>query len=198
MEAPGAIGSSRLTGAGPLRTIAVVVLTAIVIGAVAFWVDNPFADDGVTGLSLSGAVAAAPPRPGEVPPDFSMATTDGRTVTLSDYAGQPVWLTFGASWCPDCRAEAPDLEAAYQRYRDQGLVLLAVFQEDVTSAADYAARVGLTFTMGVDPDTRIASGYDIVGIPTHVFIGRDGRVQAFRVGSLKPDDIDRYLRALLG
>jgi cytochrome c biogenesis protein CcmG/thiol:disulfide interchange protein DsbE len=198
MEAPEVILGSRPGRAGMLRTIAVVILTAVVIGAVAFWVDNPFADDGVTGLSLSGAVAASPPRPGEVPPDFSMATTDGRTVSLSDYAGQPVWLTFGASWCPDCRAEAPDLEAAYQQYRDQGLVLLAVFQEDVTSAADYATRVGLTFTLGVDPDTRIASGYDILGIPTHVFIGRDGRVQAFRVGGLKPDDIDRYLRALLG
>lgn len=198
MEAPGITRAPRLAAAGPLRTIAIVAITAVVIGVVAFWVDNPLADDGVSGLSLSGAIAAAPPRPGEVPPDFSMATTDGGTVRLSDYAGQPVWLTFGASWCPDCRAEAPDLEAAYQRYRDQGLVLLAVFQEDVSSATDYATRVGLTFTLGVDPDTRIASSYDVLGIPTHVFIGRDGRVQALRVGGLKPDDIDRYLKALLG
>lgn len=181
---------------GSLRTVVVVAVTALAIGAVAFVIDQPTAS-GVTSLQLSGLVAAAPPKPGEVPPDFAVATTDGRTVRLSDLKGQPVWINFGASWCRDCRAEAPDLEAAYQKYKAQGLVLLAVFQEDVSSASDYARRVGLSFTMGVDPDTSIASRYDVLGIPTHVFIGRDGKVDAFRIGALKPDDIDRYVQDIL-
>ncbi len=180
-----------------VRTVVVVVVTVVAIAAAAFIVDNPFADE-VTDLSLTGAVAAAPPGPGDVPPAFSLTTIDGQTVRLSDYAGQPLWLTFGASWCSECRAEAPDLQVAQERYRDQGLVILAVFQEDASSAAAYAARAGLTFTIAVDPDTRVASRYDILGIPTHVFIGADGVVRAFRVGALKPDDIDRYVTDLLG
>ena len=182
---------------GVVQTIAVVAITAIVIGAVAFIVDRPTEASGVTGLTLSGAIAARPPAVGETPPDFGVATTDGRMVSLGDYAGHPVWLTFGASWCAQCRAEAPDIEAAYQRYAARGLVVLAVFQEDVSSAKEYAARVGLTFTLGVDPDTAIASRYDILGIPTHVFIGRNGKVEAFRIGGLKPDDMDRYLSSIL-
>jgi cytochrome c biogenesis protein CcmG, thiol:disulfide interchange protein DsbE len=198
MEAVGAAGPRGAGIPGRLRTVAVVAVTVVIIGAVAFWIDNPLAGDGVTGLSLSGAVAAAPPRPGEVPPTFALMTTDGETVHLSDFAGHPVWLTFGASWCSECRAEAADLEAAYQRYREQGLVILAVFQEDRASAADYAERVGLTFPVAVDPDTAVASRYDVVGIPTHVFIGADGVVRVFRVGALTPDDMDRYVGELLG
>lgn len=181
---------------GVLRTVAVVVVTALAIGLVAYLVDRPA--EGVTGLTLTGTVADAPPGAGEEPPDFSVTTTDGTVVRLSDLKGQPVWLTFGASWCSQCRAEAPDIEAAYQRYRDRGLVVLAVFQESVESAADYATRVGLTFRMGVDPDTRIASAYHVVGIPTHLFIGADGRVRELVIGGLKPDDMDGHLDALLG
>jgi len=180
---------------GALRTAIVVVVTAVVIGAVAFLVDRPA--EGVSELTLTGDVAAAPPQPGKAPPDFSVTTTDGEVVRLSDLRGQPVWLTFGASWCSECRAEAPDIEAAYQQYRDQGLVVLAVFQESVASAADYATRVGLTFTMGVDPDTRIASAYHVVGIPTHVFIGADGLVSEFVVGGLKPNDMSSHLDELV-
>ncbi len=187
--------AARRSG-GPLRTIAVVAVTALAIGAAAFLIDQPTAT-GVTSLNLSGSIAAAPPAVGQVPPDFAVATIDGRTVRLSDFKGQPVWLTFGASWCPDCRAEAPDVETAFQKYRARGLVVLAVFQEDASTATDYARRAGLTFTLGVDPDTQIASSYDVLGIPTHVFIGRDGKVQAFRIGGLKPDDIDRYVQELL-
>jgi cytochrome c biogenesis protein CcmG/thiol:disulfide interchange protein DsbE len=177
------------------RTVAVVVVTAAAIGLAAFLVDRPA--EGVTGLSLTGTVADAPPRPGDAPPDFSVTTTDGTVVRLSELKGHPVWLTFGASWCSQCRAEAPDIEAAYRRHRDRGLVVLAVFQESVDSAADYATRVGLTFSMGVDPDTRIASAYHVIGIPTHVFIGADGIVREFLIGGLKPDDIERHLDALL-
>lgn len=188
------VGQRRRTGV--LRTALVVVVTAAAIGLVAYLVDRPA--DGVTDLTLTGAVAGAPPRAGEVPPDFTVTTTDGMVVRLADLRGQPVWLTFGASWCSQCRAEAPDIEAAYERYRDRGLVVLAVFQESVASAADYATRVGLSFTMGVDPDTRIASAYHVVGIPTHLFIGADGAVRELVIGGLKPDDMDAHLDALLG
>ena len=90
---------------------------------------------------------------GAVPPDFSGVTYDGTAVSLADYAGKPVWLTFGASWCPDCRAESPDIEATYQANKDQGLVVLGVFiNETADDVAGYAERAGLTFPIAVDPN----------------------------------------------
>src|SRR5665811_2479774 len=127
MEVP----ASRPAGlaAGRLRTLLVLAVAAILVGVVAWVVDKP-SDDGVT-LLPGGAAAGSPPRAGNVPPDFQATALDGSAVSIAALKGQPTWLTFGASWCPDCRAEATDLQATYAKYKPLGLAVLGVFiQED--------------------------------------------------------------------
>ncbi len=173
-------------------------MTAVVIAIVAFVIDQPASASGITKVNLTDT-SAAPPQAGKVPPDFTATTTDGKTVSLSQFKGQPVWLTFGASWCGDCRAEAPDLEATYTKLKDKGLVVLAVsIQEDSAAVQEYAKRVGFTFTMVADPQTRIADEYHILGIPTHYFIGRDGAIREVRLGGLKPAEMERLASEILG
>jgi cytochrome c biogenesis protein CcmG/thiol:disulfide interchange protein DsbE len=185
-------------GAGRLQTIAVIAVTAIVIGAIAWVVAGPGADDGVTTIDLTGDVAAAAPAVGAVPPAFTAQTWDGSTVSLSDYAGKPVWLTFGASWCPDCRTEAPDVEAVYQAYKDRGLVVLAVFiNESGADIGSYAQRAGLTFPIAVDESEAIAARYRTLGIPTHFFIGSDGHIKEMRIGALPKSEMDRAVAAIV-
>jgi cytochrome c biogenesis protein CcmG/thiol:disulfide interchange protein DsbE len=189
-----ASGSSFRLG-GRLATIAIVVVTAAVIAGVAWFIDQP---GGTTSVELTGDVANAAPAVGQPPPDFKATLVDGTPVSLSQYAGQPVWLTFGATWCGDCRAEAPDLEATYQKYKDAGLVVLAVnIDEGATAVKDYAARVGLTFPAVADSDTAIASRYRIMGIPTHYFIGRDGTIQQIRLGGLQPQDMEQLVAGIM-
>jgi cytochrome c biogenesis protein CcmG/thiol:disulfide interchange protein DsbE len=183
--------------AGRLQTIVVLVVTAVVIGAIAFFVGGP-GDDGVTQVNLGGDVAAVAPAVGAVPPDFTAVTYDGKTVNLSDYAGKPVWLNFGASWCPDCRSESPDVEATYRKYEAQGLVVLGVFiSEPAGDVEGYAQRAGLTFPIAVDQNTVIASSYRTLGIPTHFFIGADGRIREIRIGALSADEMDRAVAAIM-
>ncbi len=183
---------------GRLTTIAVVVVTAIVIGIVAYVIDQPASASGVTKVQLTDT-SATPPQAGQVPPDFQATTVDGKLVSLSQFKGQPVWLTFGASWCGDCRAEAPDLQATYAKLKDKGLVLVAVsIQEDSAAVQEYAKRMGFTFTMVPDPDTRIADQYHILGIPTHYFIGRDGVIKEVRLGGLKPAEMEQLVGQILG
>lgn len=183
--------------AGRLQTILVIAVTAVVIGAVAFLVSGPDTS-GFTKVDLSGDVAGSAPAVGALPPAFSGTTYDGKTVSLKDYAGKPMWLTFGASWCPDCRSEAPDVEAIYQKYKDQGLVVLGVFiSENASDISGYAGRAGLTFPIVVDERTAIASTYRTLGIPTHFFIGADGRIREIRIGALPKDEMDRAIAALM-
>ena len=173
------------------------MVTAVVIGAIAFVVGGS-GSDGVTQVDLGGNAAAAGPAVGAQPPDFTGVTYDGKKVSLSDYAGKPVWLTFGASWCPDCRTEAPDVEAAYERYQAQGLVVLGVFiSESASDVQGYAQRAGLTFPITVDENTIIAGTYRTLGIPTHFFIGADGRIREIRIGAMRADDMDRAIAAIL-
>jgi peroxiredoxin len=191
-------GRSRGLPGGRLATLAVVVATAVVIGLVAFLVDQPLASDGPTAVTLAGDTSGPAPAVGAVPPDFSATDTDGKAVSLGALKGTPVWLTFGASWCGDCRAEAPDLEATYEKYKSRGLAVVGVFiEEDATAVAGYAGRVGLTFPMVADPATRIASRYHTLGIPTHVFIGRDGLIREIRIGALEPAEMDRLVASLV-
>ena len=169
-----------------LTTLAVMGVTAVIIVAVAVFVNQPAASaDGLTTVTLSGAATGAAPTVGQPAPDFAATTVDGRPVRLSDFRGQPVWLTFGASWCQPCRAENPDIKATAEKYASDGLVVLAVFiSEDRDAVTDYAARVGLDYLKVADPATRIASQYRILGIPSHYFIDREGILQTMKIGSL--------------
>lgn len=200
MQAPAATASGgRTTRArqGRLTTIVIMAVTAAVIGVVAFVVNQPATTaDGVTQVTLTGAVGAAP-EVGKPAPDFLAQTVDGKTVKLSDFKGKPVWLTFGASWCQPCRAENPDIQAAVAKHAGSDLVVLGVFiSEDATAVKDYAGRVGLTYQKVADPSTKIASQYRILGIPSHFFIDKDGILREMKVGSLDPAAMDAALQGI--
>jgi peroxiredoxin len=184
--------------AGRLQTIVVIAVVAVIVGVLAWSASGAGMSDGVTKIELPAGAAANAPKVGAVPPDFSGVTADGTPISLSDYAGKPVWLTFGASWCPDCRVEAPDIEAAYQANKDKGLAVVGVFiSESADDIAGYADRAGLSFPITVDQQEAIAAAYRTMGVPTHFFIGPDGKVREVRIGALSKDDMARSIAAIL-
>jgi peroxiredoxin len=110
-----------------------------------------------------------------------------------------VWLTFGASWCQPCRAENPDIQAAWRSRQDSGLRIVQVYMsEDAAAVRAYAATVGLTYARVADPDTRLAAAYRIVGIPSHFFIDRTGVLRQLKIGTLDPKTIEAALAEIAG
>ena len=170
-------------------TVLVLGVTAALVMVAAYLIDRPSAPaPGVVPITLTGSRDGAPPKIGRPAQDFTATTVDGEQVSLSSYQGHPVWLTFGASWCAVCQAEAPDIEAAYEKAKAQGVVVLAIFiSEDSSTVREYGDRVGLTFLKVADPDTRIASAYRVLGIPTHFFIDQSGVLRSMKIGSLSPE-----------
>jgi peroxiredoxin len=182
--------------AGRAQTIIVILITIAVIAAAAILISSNN-DSGVTVADTSGMAASAP-QPGQLPPGFTAQTYDGKTVNLADYAGKPLWLTFGASWCRDCRVEIDDVEAAYKANQAKGLNLLAVFvAEPASDVSGYAGRAGLTFPIAVDQKMKIANLYRVLGYPTHIFIGADGKIVSMRNGAMSRDDMDRAIASIL-
>lgn len=179
-------------------TLIVLGLTTLLVVAGAYLVNRPHAATaGVTGVTLTGAATGTPPVVGRPAQDFTATTVDGQKISLSGYRGHPVWLTFGASWCSACRAEAADIEGAYEQAKSGGVVVLAVYiSEDAGAVRGYADRVGLTYPKVADPDTRIASAYRVLGIPVHFFIDRSGVLRQVKTGTLTRAKMDAALAAI--
>ncbi|GAA1398943.1 TlpA disulfide reductase family protein [Luteococcus peritonei] len=150
-------------------------------------------------VELSGDQTGSAPEIGQPAPDFTAMTMDGKKVRLSELKGHPVWITFGATWCTACRAEAPDIEQAWKGAQPKGTQILAVFiKEDAATVRTYANRLGLSFPMISDPETTIASRYRSIGIPSHFFIDSDGILRASYVGGLTAEKMDENLKLIGG
>lgn len=187
-------------GRGRFGNLALMAVTAVVILAVAALVNRPATTaDGLTPVDLVGSPTGPAPIVGQAAPPFATTALDGSEVSLAALAGKPVWITFGATWCQPCRAENPDIQAAFEAHAGSGLVVVQFYMnEDPATVADYAGRVGLTYVRVPDPTGRMATEYRILGIPSHFFVDRDGVLREVRVGTLDRAGMDAALARIAG
>lgn len=124
------------------------------------------------------------PLTGFLAPDFTLTALAGNDLQLSSLRGKPVILNFWATWCPPCRAEMPELEALWQRYKDDGLLLIGVDQGENAATVERFARgvVGTTFPLLLDTNQAVGRAYGVRALPTTVFIDAEGRIQDVRIG----------------
>jgi peroxiredoxin len=188
-------------GSGPSRltTVLIMAVTAVLIAAAAYLANRPSDATGLTPVDLTGNPTGPAPIVGQAAPAFTAKLVGGESLSLADLRGTGVWLTFGASWCQDCRSEAADIVAAYEAFKGRGVTVVQVFmQEDEAAVKDYADRVGLTYLKIPDPSARLATEYRILGIPTHFFIGPDGVLREVKVGTMTLDEMKATLGELAG
>lgn len=167
----------------------------------------------ILGLVIAGCIQGCPfrraeqdevpgaqmgPRVGKLAPDFTLLSLDGQDVSLSDFQGKPVLLTFWATWCPPCRAQKPYLIIAYNNFTDQGLVVLGVnIGESPSLVREYVARKGIPFSILLDTE-EVADLYQVGGIPATFLIDRQGIVQETRIGAFRSvADVDASVRKII-
>ena len=132
---------------------------------------------------------------GDLAYDFALSDINGNLVKLSELAGRPVIINFWATWCGPCRIEMPELEAAYQAHQEDGLVILALDQQETTEdVAIFFDELGLTFTAVLDDEGTVSNLYGVANVlPTTFFINGDGEVTAIHRGPMVQSQIDGYL-----
>jgi peroxiredoxin len=121
---------------------------------------------------------------GTLAPPFSGRTLDDRQLSMADLRGKVIVVNFWASWCHECRVEMPALERLHRGFAPQGLVVIGInAREDRDTIRRYAAELGLSFPLILDPTGTINSSYGVVGLPTTFVVGHDARPVALAVGA---------------
>ncbi len=110
--------------------------------------------------------------------DFTLADLEGKRWTLSDLRGKVVLVNFWATWCPPCRKELPDLQALYGKFKDQGLVILAISDEEIGKVKPFVAEQKLTIPVLLDAGRNVNEQFRIWGIPKSFVYDRDGKIVA--------------------
>jgi peroxiredoxin Q/BCP len=103
-------------------------------------------------------------KPGDLAPDFTAATTDGSTVTLSDLRGKSVVLYFyPMDDTPGCTAQACSLRDANTELKKKGAVVLGVSTQGESSHKRFSAKYNLNFPLVADSDKAISKAYGTIG-----------------------------------
>ena len=200
-----------------LKRLAVFVAIGLTVAA-AWWAigaGTEEAGDATTGAGASSPVQAAalvePPRAtgqdglqvgfreGDLAQDFEASDLDGNRFRLSDYRGQAVLLNFWASWCTSCRAEMPAMQTVLDDHRADGFAIVAVNMGDTPARASrYLEDLLVDFDVAMDPELEVAKRYRVVGLPTSVFIDRDGVVRRSYAGEMSLSMIETFVDEVLG
>jgi peroxiredoxin len=110
--------------------------------------------------------------------DFTLTDLQGKTWRLSALRGQVVLVNFWATWCPPCRKEMPDLQALYNRFKDQGFVVLAISDEELDKVQPFLAERQISYPVMLDPGRKVNELFQVDGIPKSFVYNRDGKLVA--------------------
>lgn len=122
---------------------------------------------------------------GKPAPDFSLADLNDKPIRLSDYRGKVVFLNFWATWCKPCREEMPSMEILNKNFEKDGLVILAVSIDRVTTTKDippFVKGMNLTFPVLIDSWGQTDKPYKRMGVPETFIIDQQGIIQEIVIG----------------
>ncbi len=110
--------------------------------------------------------------------DFTLKDLNGKKVTLSGLKGSIVVVNFWATWCPPCRKEMTDLDLIYTHYKQQGLVILSLTNEDPFKVNQFIAPTGYHPPVLLDDGGKVGKAFHVDGLPRTFVFNREGKLVA--------------------
>jgi len=110
--------------------------------------------------------------------DFTLGDLQGKSWHLRELKGKVVLVNFWATWCPPCRKEMPDLQALYDKYKDQGFVVLSISDEDLSKVSPFITERKISYPVLLDPGRKVNEAFVVEGIPKSFVYDREGKLVA--------------------
>jgi cytochrome c biogenesis protein CcmG/thiol:disulfide interchange protein DsbE len=135
----------------------------------------------------------------EAYPRYATVTLDGNIVTQDSLRGKVVLVNVWATWCLPCKVEMPLLEGTWNRHRKEGLVVLgaSVDHDGPEQVQEFVKSRGITYPIAIVNEAFIAAFHGVIGYPTSILIGRDGRVRYKVIGPIGPLTLEPEIRRAL-
>lgn len=152
-----------------------------------------------TAADLDAKYATELLKPGTEAPEIALNTIDGKQFSLKSLRGKYVVLDFWASWCSDCRRDAPNIVALYNKFHQKGVEFVGVsFDRNNESWKNGVAKLALPYTQVSDlknmRESPVSLSYNIKWIPSVYVIDPEGKVALATVMS---DKVDAFLTSVL-
>jgi len=117
-------------------------------------------------------------------PQFTLATLDGKKISLSDYRGKIVILKLGTTWCPGCRDQDKELQKIDDFIRESGITLIQVFVDDPVAEVrvyqrEYPMKSQVVTLLG---NERLLRDYGVHAIPRLIILSAEQKVLSDATG----------------
>ncbi len=139
---------------------------------------------------------------GKIAPDFKLPGTDGKFYTLKEALSRNLTLvTFYKDTCPTCQFAMPFVERIYQAYKEKGLAVLGIQQDDKQRTIEFSRQYGLTFPAILDLENyKTSYAYGIDTVPTVFLVDKNGEILFTSAGFVKDEitELSKKIAAKLG
>lgn len=147
-----------------------------------------------TASASSSDLSAVPVEMDFPAPELDLVTLNGAPVSLADFRGSVVLVNLWATWCPPCRQEMPTLQAFYDRYKEDGFVLIAIDQEETREVVQpFVEEFDLTFPVWLDMDYLAQREFKTMSLPSSYVVDRNGQVKLMWIGSISKANLEKYV-----
>lgn len=139
------------------------------------------------------------PKVGALAPDFTLNTLEGEDFTLSENVGNPMLISFWATWCGYCRYQMPFLEEVHREKAGQGLLVVGIdYGEDKETVRRYVKGLDLTFIILLDEQLEVVRKYGAYAVPISFLVDRKGVIRFIKVGAfISKEEMQKALKMIM-
>ena len=134
---------------------------------------------------------------GQPAPRLQVTLTDGSLFDSADYAGQPLWINFMATWCPQCIDELPLMETYQLDLEDKLTVVLVDVGEERSVVRQFMQDLDVDLPVGLDEQSVVQRQWGAYALPVHIYVDGDGVIQDIVFGGAPLEIWDEALSKIV-